>query len=95
MVTVTPEPVPSSCADIIESSPLSVSGYYVVRSSSGSLVQVYCNMGVVCGGNRRGWMRLVVSDLVKVNACCFFSCACYFLSVSGTSFFTLVILELF
>ena len=52
------EPVPSSCANIIESSPLSVSGYYVVRSSSGSLVQVYCDMGVVCDGSR-GWMRLV------------------------------------
>ena len=60
VVTVAPsQPVPSSCADIIESSPLSVSGYYVVRSSSGSLVQVYCDMGEVCGGNRRGWMRLV------------------------------------
>ena len=59
VVTVAPsQPVPSSCADIIESSPLSVSGYYVVRSSSGSLVQVYCDMGVVCDG-RRGWMRLV------------------------------------
>ena len=60
VVTVAPsQPVPSSCADIIESSPLSVSGYYVVRSSSGSLVQVYCDMGVVCDGNSRGWMRLV------------------------------------
>ena len=59
VVTVAPsKPVPSSCADIIESSPLSVSGYYVVRSSSGSLVQVYCDMGVVCDGSR-GWMRLV------------------------------------
>ena len=58
VVTVAPsQPVPSSCADIIESSPLSVSGYYVVKSSSGSLVQVYCDMaGVVCGGSR-GWMR--------------------------------------
>ena len=59
VVTVAPsQPVPSSCADIIESSPLSVSGYYVMRSSSGSLVQVYCDMGVVCDGSR-GWMRLM------------------------------------
>ena len=51
--------VPSSCADIIKYSPLSVSGYYVVRSSSGSLVQVYCDMGgVICDGSR-GWMTVV------------------------------------
>ena len=63
VVTVAPsQPVPSSCADIIESSPLSVSGYYVVRSSSGSLFQVYCDMeGVVCDGSR-GWMRVVDPD---------------------------------
>ena len=68
VVTVAPsQPVPSSCADIVEFSPLSVSGYYVVRSSSGSLVQVYCDMGVVCDGSR-GWMRVVVSDYYQSSS---------------------------
>ncbi len=53
----TPKPVYSSCAGIAESSPLSASGYYVIQSSNGSLFQVYCEMGTMCGGGRRGWTR--------------------------------------
>ena len=53
------KPVYSSCAELAESSPLSVSGYYVIRSSNGSLFQVYCEMESVCVGGRRGWTRAI------------------------------------
>ncbi len=43
------KPVYSSCADIAESSPSSVSGYYFIKSSNGSHVQVYCHvMNIIC-----------------------------------------------
>ncbi len=67
----------SSCADIVESSPSSVSGYYVIQSSNGSLFQVYCEMGPVCGTGRRGWTRVIDQDYytwisVKTNSCATF-----------------------
>ncbi len=68
------KPVYSSCADIAASSPSSVSGYYVIQSSNGSHIQVYCEMGPVCGGGRRGWTRAIHEQYfnlinIRSNSC--------------------------
>ncbi len=68
------KPVYSSCADIAESSPSSVSGYYFIKSSNGSHVQVYCEMEPVCGGGRRGWTRAIHQQYfnwinIRSNSC--------------------------
>ncbi len=72
------KPVYSSCADVAESSPSSVSGYYVIRSSNGSLFQVYCEMESVCVGGRRGWTRAINQEYsdypgVRGNSCVTFN----------------------
>ncbi len=71
------KPVYSSCTDIAASSPSSVSGYYVIRSSNGSLVQVYCEMGPVCGGGRRGWTRAIHQQYFNVITIRSNSCETY------------------
>ena len=53
----------SSCAALPPSSP---SGYYWVRASNGSAVQVYCDMTRSCGGVTGGWVR--VAELNMTNS---------------------------
>ena len=45
----------SSCADLLRIDP---SGLYWIRSSSGIMVQVYCDMNRTCGNITGGWMRV-------------------------------------
>ncbi len=73
-VSKSTKPVYSSCADIAESSPSSVSGFYVIQSSNGSHIQVYCEMGPVCGRGRRGWTRVTHQEnfnmmTLRTNSC--------------------------
>ena len=54
----------TSCADILHhSSSPSSSGYYLVRSSTGQLTSVYCDMTRTCGNITGGWMRVAELDL--------------------------------
>ena len=55
--------IPASCADIIEQNVSSISGYYFVRSHSGQLVSVYCDMKRSCDGIIGGWMRVAKLDV--------------------------------
>ena len=52
-----------SCAALPPSSP---SGYYWVRTSTGSAVRVYCDMTRSCGGVTGGWTR--VTELNMMNS---------------------------
>ena len=58
----------NSCVDVLSSS-LS-SGYYMVRSSSESIVSVYCNMTLSCGGRTGGWTRVAQLDFSDTNIPC-------------------------
>ena len=53
----------SSCADILFHNLSSSSGYYLVRSSTGQLTSVYCDMTRTCGNITGGWMRVAELDL--------------------------------
>ena len=55
--------IPSSCADILFHTPSSPSGYYIVRSSTGQLTSVYCDMTRTCGNITGGWMRVAQLDV--------------------------------
>ena len=55
--------IPASCADIIEQNVSSISGYYFLRSHSGQLVSVYCDMKISCDDFIGGWMRVAKLDL--------------------------------
>ena len=48
----------SSCATILQLSPSSQSGFYYIRSSSGSAFTAFCDMTLSCGGMNGGWMRV-------------------------------------
>ena len=54
---------PTSCADILYHNSSSSSGYYLVRSSTGQLTSVYCDMTRTCGNITGGWMRVAELDL--------------------------------
>ena len=54
---------PTSCADILYRNSSSSSGYYLVRSSTGQLTSVYCDMTRTCGSITGGWMRVAELDL--------------------------------
>ena len=56
----------SSCSDIAGLNLSYASGNYIVRSSTGVLRSVYCDMNRTFGGNSTGWMR--VAEL-NVNNC--------------------------
>ena len=64
-------PPPSrSCQEILSCSPSAPSGYYQIRVSNCSLVQVYCDMeGTNCGGEG-GWMRVVYVNMTRSGATC-------------------------
>ena len=54
---------PTSCADILLRNSTSSSGYYLVRSSTGQLTSVYCDMTRTCGSITGGWIRVAELDL--------------------------------
>ena len=53
----------SSCAGILERNSSSTSGYYFVRSLSGQLRSVYCDMRRTCSNITGGWMRVAMLDV--------------------------------
>ena len=55
----------TSCSDIVaQSQALRPSGYYWIRSSNGTAVQVYCDMDRVCGCNSTGgWTRVAYLNM--------------------------------
>ena len=56
----------SSCSDIARLNFSYALGNYIVRSSTGVLRSVYCDMNRTFGGNSTGWMRAAELD---VNNC--------------------------
>ena len=56
---------PSSCLEIAKLHS-NISDYYIVRSSTGFLLSVYCDLNRTFGGNSTGWMRVAELD---VNNC--------------------------
>ena len=56
-----------SCTALPPSSP---SGYYWVRVSNGSAVNVYCDMTRSCGGVTGGWMRVAELDMTNSSHQC-------------------------
>ena len=65
--SVPPNPA-ASCSALPTSCP---SGYYSVRSSNGSAVQVYCDMDRVCGcSGNGGWTRVAFLDMTDPNQQC-------------------------
>ena len=57
----------ASCASLSHTAP---SGYYWVRSYTGSAVHVYCNMTLSCGGVTGGWTRLAELDMTNSSHQC-------------------------
>ena len=55
--------LPPSCAAILEQNSSSISGYYFMRSPSGQLRSVYCEMRRTCGNITGGWMRVAMLDV--------------------------------
>ena len=55
--------LPSSCATFLEQNSSSISGYYILRSPSGKLRSVYCDMRRICGNITGGWMRVAMLDV--------------------------------
>lgn len=63
----------ASCKEIRSHCPQSPSGYYWIRTSAGTPVQVFCDMNVMCGGSyeeRGGWMRLASTDMSTPDSMC-------------------------
>ena len=60
-------PFISSCARLLSSCP---SGYYWVRASNGSVVHVYCDMTLSCGGVTGGWMRVAELNMTNTSQQC-------------------------
>ena len=56
---------PSSCLEIAKLNS-NISDYYILRSSTGVLLSVYCDLNRTFGGNSTGWMRVAELD---VNNC--------------------------
>ena len=49
----------ASCRDVEQNQFVRLSGYYWIRSSNGTAVQLYCDMDRVCGcDSTRGWTRV-------------------------------------
>ena len=55
-------PIPTSCQEIKNKQPNSVSGVYLLATSSGDTNYVYCHMGELCG-TEGGWARLAYLDM--------------------------------
>ena len=52
-----------SCKAIYDKYPEAESGYYWIKSSTGSAVNVYCKMDANCTGYTGGWMRVAHIDM--------------------------------
>ncbi len=63
------EQIPS-CAALLQLYPSFTSGYYLIRSSNGSPVRVYCDMTLSCGGVTGGWMRVAELDMTDDSNQC-------------------------
>ena len=62
--TVLSKPEPrklTSCKNIQETEPSSTTGFYESITSSGEVVNLYCNMDTLCGGS--GWTRVAYLDM--------------------------------
>ena len=55
----------SSCSDILRHNPSSSSVCYLVRSSTGQLTSVNCDMTRTCGNITGGWMRVAELDVTN------------------------------
>lgn len=60
----------SSCAAILEVLPTSPSGYYWVRSSTGSTLRVYCDMTRTCDRMTGGWTRVAKLNMTDTTNYC-------------------------
>ena len=60
-------PLTTACSDLAPSCP---SGYYWVRASNGSVVRVYCDMTLSCGGVTGGWMRVAELNMTDSSQQC-------------------------
>lgn len=61
----------ASCKEIKNLLPQSSSGYYWIRTSAGTPVQVFCDMNVMCGcSSEGGWMRLDSTDMSIPGSMC-------------------------
>ena len=60
----------ASCAAILQFAPSSPSGHYLIRSSNGSAVRVYCDMTRSCGNITGGWMRVAELDMRDSSSQC-------------------------
>ncbi len=88
----------NSCSDVL--SLHLPSGRYLVRTSSGPAVSMYCDMSLTCGGVKGGWARVAHMDFTRPTTSCPLgllrenfivpSCARYF-SSPGCSLITLPI----
>ena len=52
-----------SCKDIYSNGPDAASGYYWIKTSSGSPARVYCKMDADCQNMTGGWMRVAYIDM--------------------------------
>ncbi len=57
-----------SCSDVLNQNSSAESGYYLLRSSTGQLTSVYCDMNRSCGNITGGWMRLAELDVASCPA---------------------------
>ena len=53
----------NSCKDLYSNDPDTESGYYWIKTSSGSPARVYCKMDADCGNMTGGWMRVAYIDM--------------------------------
>ena len=60
----------ASCAAILQFAPSFPSGHYLIRSSNGSPVRVYCDMTRSCGNITGGWMRVAELDMRDSSSQC-------------------------
>ena len=59
-----------SCKAIYDKYPDANSGYYWIKNSTGSAVNVYCKMDANCTGYTGGWMRVAHIDMRNSTHCC-------------------------
>ena len=59
-----------SCLHILQTVSAAPSGYYWIRVSNGSAVQMYCDMTRACGGDTGGWTRVTHMDFSAEHVSC-------------------------
>ena len=60
----------TSCKEILEYTPNTLSGYYWLRASNGSAVELFCDMTRTCGGVTGGWMKVAELDMTNTAHQC-------------------------